>query len=341
MDLLGVADPPVAAYAKESPALGSSGKSIQNQTQEYYAQESASTISIMASSSATPDSTPMTSLSSASDDNSQFRDIKRYIALGCLHVDYTLHSIVGSGPPDAEWLELLHADLPDDLELLIGTEASRLLEARWIRLFLHRSGINHESTHNTLRVYVLPEDWGRRVIDRTSKSLKAALRQLLHQVDISPEAWTGDYSEAEIRHFDPWASAENLSLFYLFNKLPSPAPAPEKIKNRYTRRAVEDVLDSSVPLPPDEFEEQPLEGLKTRLYPYQARSASLMMQREAAPQLQLDPRLEVRQSPDGQNFFFGARDGSFLQEPRFYESNRGGILAETMVSQSRAHLHDG
>jgi SNF2 family DNA or RNA helicase len=56
----------------------------------------------------------------------------------------------------------------------------------------------------------------------------------------------------------------------------------------------------------------------------------LMLQQEASPQLQLDPRLEVRKSPDGRTFFFGARDGSFLQEPRYYEANRGGILAETM-----------
>jgi SNF2 family DNA or RNA helicase len=46
--------------------------------------------------------------------------------------------------------------------------------------------------------------------------------------------------------------------------------------------------------------------------------------------LQLDPRLEVRTSPNGKSFYFGARDGSALLEPQYYEANRGGILAETM-----------
>lgn len=55
-----------------------------------------------------------------------------------------------------------------------------------------------------------------------------------------------------------------------------------------------------------------------------------MLQRETAPELHLDPRLEVRTSPDGKQFFFGGRDGSFLHEPIYYEANRGGILAETM-----------
>jgi hypothetical protein len=258
----------------------------------------------------------------------ELQDLKRYIALGCLHFDqpFPVDNIRSS---ESDWAELLHADLPPEVRDIIGIEASRLLEAQWIRLFLHYPPSRGERLHSIIRVYLLPEDWGRRFIDRNSKGLKSQLRLFLQKIDVSPEAWAGDYAEAEIKPFDPWASAENVSLYYLFNKLPSPDPAPNSIRNRYARRAVEDLLESTMSLSSDEID-QPLEGMQAKLYPYQARSASLMIQREAAPQLHLDPRLEVRHSPNGEKFFFGARDGSFLHEPRFYEANRGGILAETM-----------
>ncbi|KAF2639420.1 hypothetical protein P280DRAFT_61208 [Massarina eburnea CBS 473.64] len=274
--------------------------------------------------------TPLTSASSVAEGEGKLGDLGKYIALGCLHYDRNLGNLL-SIPANArlDWTELLHHDLPEEVRHIIGNEATRLLEARWLRLFLHvPSIVNSERIHSIVRVYLLPEDLGRRFIDRNSKSLKVALRQLLEKIDTSPGIWFGDHSEAAVCNFDPWASVENRSLFYLFNKLPSPAPDPSKIKNRFSRRAVESLLYPAKSVSPDE--ELPIEALVTKLYPYQARSASLMIQRETAPQLHLDPRLEVRQSPNGETFYFGARDGSFLREPRFYETTRGGILAETM-----------
>jgi hypothetical protein len=263
----------------------------------------------------------------ASTTTNAFKDLDRFIALGCLHIN---DSIPRSRGPFLEgiWAELLN--LQEETRLIIGDQAARLLDAQWIRLFLLQPGHDSKCLHSTIRLYLLPEDWNRRSIDRRSQSLKRALQQLLALIDTSPIAWAGDYHEENVRHFDPWASAENFSLYYLFNKLPSPVPDPSMIKNRYTRAAVRDLLKSAAPSTWEEHGEQPLVGLRTRLYPYQARSASLMIQREAAPQLQLDPRLEIRTSPNGQVFYFGARDGSALQEPRFYEATRGGILAETM-----------
>jgi hypothetical protein len=270
------------------------------------------------------DNTLATSSATTTND---FRDLDRYIALGCLHFNEVIPKSHGQ-KLEADWIEML--DLPEEVKSIIGTEATRLLDARWIRLFHHQPNHKSQPLRSIVRVYLLPEDWNRRFIDRNSKSLKLALRQLLAHIDISPNAWTGDHREAEIRYYDPWASAENLSLHYLFNKLPSPAPDPATIKSRYTRIAVRDLLKSTAFSNWEEHGEQPLPGLRTRLYPYQARSASLMVQRESEPQLQLDPRLEVRKSPNGDSFFFGARDGSYLKEPRYYEGNRGGILAETM-----------
>jgi len=257
------------------------------------------------------------------------QNMDRYIALGCLHFKHTF-DFSSISPSSGGWVELLQQELPDEIKASIGIEASRLLEAQWIRIFARRGTPGNASHHGLVRVYLLPENWARRTIDRNSKSLKNALRTLLQQIDISPSAWNGDSNPDEMRYFDPWAHVEPFSLYYLFNKLPSPAPDVGKIKCRYTRAAVQDVLDSAAVSEWSEHGEQALPGLKTRLYAYQTRSASLMLQREASPQLQLDPRLEVRTSPDGKNFYFGPRDGSFLQEPRYYEMNRGGILAETM-----------
>lgn len=276
---------------------------------------------------ATTVSMPQTSISSSADETMD--DLKHYIALGCIHLDQQV-TIQSNTTPclNSLWDELLHCQLSQEVKLMIGNEAFQLIEARWIRAFLFRSP--GHALRSVARLYLLPEDWSRRSISRSSGTLKKALRQLLDQIDISPSVWGGDLSDTQIQRFDPWARSLDTSLYYLFNKLPSPAPDPARIKNRYTRRAAYDLLDSAQASEWEDDGQQPLKGLRTRLYPYQARSASLMIEREAAPQLHLDPRLETRTSPNGDHFLYCARDGSFLQEPRFYESNRGGILAETM-----------
>jgi hypothetical protein len=278
--------------------------------------------------SSTTASTPHTSSTSLTEQGT-VDDLSHYIALGCLHLEHNVpRSFDSTSNPVFPWDELFYSQLPEEFKLIIGVEASHLLDARWIRLFLYRSP--RQTLRSIARVYLLPEDWSRRSISRSSGTLKKALRQLLDRIDVSPNAWAGDVVDAEIQVFDPWASRLDISLYYLFNKLPSPAPNPAKIKDRYTRRAAYDLLGSAQASEWEDDGQQPLKGLRTRLYPYQARSASLMIEREAAPQLQLDPRLETRTSPNGDKFLYCARDGSFLQEPRFYEANRGGILAEVI-----------
>ncbi|CBX93172.1 hypothetical protein IAQ61_008897 [Plenodomus lingam] len=269
-----------------------------------------------------PIHTPSTQSAGSEQDN-----LQRYIAIGCLHFSRKLPSSSTSISKE-NWQELLHSDLSPEAQLVIGDEAERLLNGHWIRLFVRQ---NEPGSHGSiLRIYLLPEDWRHRPIDRNCRSLKTALRQLLQQVDTSEQCWNGYPSASAVSRFDLWANAEPHSLYYLFNKLPSANPVPENVKNRYARAAIHDLLKSSADSPWEMHGEQPLPGLKTRLFPYQARSASLMVQRETSPQLQLDPRLEIRSSPDGQKFYYGARDGSFLQAPKYYETTRGGILAETM-----------
>ncbi|KAF1929435.1 uncharacterized protein M421DRAFT_61347 [Didymella exigua CBS 183.55] len=278
--------------------------------------------------SSTNASTPHTSNTSSTEQGT-FDGLTHYIALGCLHLEHDVSAPSDStSNPDFPWDELFHSQLLEEVKLIIGVQTSQLLDARWIRLFLYRSAPNR--LRSVARVYLLPEDWSRRSISRSSGTLRKALRQLLDRIDVSPNAWAGDVADAQVQAFDPWAGRLDTSLYYLFNKLPSPAPNPANIRDRYTRRAAFDLLGSAQASEWEDDGQQPLKGLRTRLYPYQARSASLMIEREAAPQLQLDPRLETRTSPNGEKFLYCARDGSFLQEPRFYEANRGGILAESM-----------
>jgi len=254
-------------------------------------------------------------------------DLRKYIALGCLQFDQTI--CTGQSPTrEKKWQELLTTTLPDEARVILRAKVTQLLQAHWIRLFLLQGA--PEIQGSLVRVYLLPEDRRCHTLDRHSSSLKAGLRQLLHKVNISAEAWVGLPPDTIGPYFDPWASVEPVSLYYLFNKLPSPNPVPAMIKNRYARAAVYDLLKSCEVSPWELDGEQPLPGLKTRLYPYQARSAGLMIQREVSPRLQLDPRLEARSSPNGEIFYFGARDGSFLKTPIYYETNQGGILAETM-----------
>lgn len=249
-------------------------------------------------------------------------DLANYIPLGCLRLSRSSENTSsGDKRGNLQWREIHHAaSLLDDNAVVVPfwfLSLVQLSEARWIRSFA--KGCEGDQ-HIILRIYLLPEDVGRRSVDRRSKGLRSALQQILMGIDTSPKTWIGQYVLGSERAFDPWASAENSSLFYIFNTIPSPAPCPEKIVDRYSRSAVRNLLDRSAPL----------RGLKTSLYPYQARSAAMMVQREASQELCLDPRIEIRYAPDGTVFYYGARDTTFLKNARYYDSNRGGILAETM-----------
>jgi len=244
--------------------------------------------------------------------------LDEYIALGCLHLEpYAQHSFP-SNDGDETWFELpFFAEGPSTLKTL----TENLRSSGWIRVFLHRTSIG-----SVARIYVLPQDSSHRSMVRGKGPKQSELRQLLQNIDDSPETWHRPSTFNPWR-FDPWATGKDVSLYYLFNTLPSPSPNPDIMKDRYARKAVLDLLELS-----EQGEDAlPPYGLKTRLYPYQARSAALMIQRETSPELQLDPQLESRVSPDGKTYYYSGRDCLFLRGPRYYESIRGGILAETMV----------
>lgn len=239
-----------------------------------------------------------------------------YIALGCLVVNRFSSGLLS--PP----LHPQSHTIRDDLALLdfpLRNTVSTLKAAKWIRVY---SRSIPDDDRCILRVFVLPQDVARSFFRTTGnvRLLQAAFELLLLQIDTSTTLWNGRLEPGDHEPFDRAATPERSSLFYIFNTLPSPAPTPTTIANRYSRSAAKDLLGQGNGLP----------GLKTRLYPYQARSAALMLQRESTPDLVLDPRLELRQGPDGRTFYYCPRDGSFLKHPRLYESVRGGILSETM-----------
>ncbi|KAF1808629.1 hypothetical protein P152DRAFT_443501 [Eremomyces bilateralis CBS 781.70] len=176
-----------------------------------------------------------------------------------------------------------------------------------------------DDSRSYIRLYIVPEDVRGRTLRKLSDESMAVKRHfdvLFQELDVSPDSWHG--ISGRRLPFSVWSTSENISLFYLFNTLPSPNPDPSLISDCYSQIAAVELLQGDVP------------GLKSTLYNYQARSVAQMIQRESTPGLQLDPRLETRRSPTGQEYYYGPRDMSFFKHPQYYDCCRGGILAETM-----------
>jgi SNF2-related domain len=237
------------------------------------------------------------------------------VPLGCLTSLIPL-----SEPIPDHWREVFEITLPAEISFFVDAPRAldkavqRLLKAGWIRLFAREL-----DDFFLYRVYILPDDIGRTTVARGSRSLRAELEQLLPKINTNPALWNGDKTP-KFQSFDSWAQPEEGSLFYIFNTLPSPDPRPEDIEDRFNRTAVTELLDY----------DRLLSGLQTPLYPYQARSAAAMIQRESSTELQLDPRFEKRWGPDGSLFYYIPKDLAFYRNPPLYDSHRGGILAETM-----------
>lgn len=239
-------------------------------------------------------------------------DLSNFLALGCLTTEDATSDCLEAGIFSDDESSLWRLDTLQDATI------SKLVAAGWIRVQRGRSTLN--PNYLIRRIHILPGDVGLRFFDRQNRRLLAALESLVAEIDVSPDTWNGQYVVGQEVRFDQWATGDEGSLFYMFNKLPSPRPLVSAVREKYTREAMEDLLDPT----------SALLGLKTPLYAYQRRSAALMLQREAVPILQLDPRLEPRTAPDGSCFYYSPRELAFNRNARYYEASRGGILAETM-----------
>ena len=171
----------------------------------------------------------------------------------------------------------------------------------------------------SLRLYAMPEDVGR---SRWTETLKTEYRRFMKQtlgyIDRSSLTWNGQWDQQSHVETYPENGPDQESLFYIFNTLDSPRPSLERAADPHAHRSMTDVLHGTV------------HGLRTEMYPYQQRSAALMIQRETYPIMSLDPRSSLYHGPTGQAFYLDREEGEIRSDPYLYDEPRGGILAETM-----------
>lgn len=274
-------------------------------------------ITVSVPPSSTVSSSPASQLQTESVNEAQksktefLEDLTNYIPVGILR-RYDKPSDPNDEPPEAT--RFPHAEL-ESLE-----------KHRWIRTQSH--AYDDHPGWSYVRVFVLPDDTGRKFIPRSSTSLRRALRTVMSRIDSSPEAWEGRFIADGNTTQKSADAAEDESLWYIFNTLDDPKPNVENMKDPYGRRAMEDLLgiptgDSSTP-----GECSSVIGLKTPLYPYQRRSAAAMVQREVQPAQMLDPRLQAYRSPTGQEYYYDKEEGSILRERRLYSEACGGNIPE-------------
>ncbi|THC88792.1 hypothetical protein EYZ11_011759 [Aspergillus tanneri] len=182
----------------------------------------------------------------------------------------------------------------------------------------------------------MPDDKGRKFIPRLSASLRRALKVIVSRVDRSPQAWSGWLPSDWNANKGTTDDAKDESLWYIFNTLQDPEPQVKNMRDPYTRKAMQELLSVVDSIDNDENTEigqqdcTGILGLKTPLYPYQRRSAAMMVQREAQPAKMLDPRLQICTSPTGQEYYYDKEEGTIFHEKKLYSEACGGILAETM-----------
>ncbi|KAL8371076.1 hypothetical protein RB595_001096 [Gaeumannomyces hyphopodioides] len=198
--------------------------------------------------------------------------------------------------------------------------ASKLFKHRWVELeayFCQDAAV--------IRVYLLPEDVDRRLVDRSNSVLEKLWNTLLQRLNFSPSAWQGDPSAVctsqpppQEGSGDDEKDAEAVSLLRLFNTIPSPNPQTEQLADSFDRDYSYSLLKSKI------------QGLTTTLHPHQRRSAALMFQRETQPAQTLDPRLSLVTDHRSTAWYYDPASCTALRYPRLYDSVRGGILAEEM-----------
>lgn len=209
---------------------------------------------------------------------------------------------------------------------------SKLLDYQWARFETTTS--HDDEGVAVVRVHVLPDDAFNSLISRDDPVLRSKKKDLLASLDYSSSTWQGSSKHGAPMSFPPLISKDDAaqdllkdngsgrdtSLLDMFNNIPSPKPDIEMLQDHDSRQAMANLLSGTV------------EGLKTEMYPYQCRSAALMLQREEEPGHVLDPRLVRVVDQNGEPWYYDPNTGEALREPRHYDRICGGILAEEMGS---------
>lgn len=206
-----------------------------------------------------------------------------------------------------------------------------LSKAGWIRV---QHIVNIDGSFTT-RVYLLPDDVQNARLPRSDPRLRRSRNDLVASLDFSLDSWnaTGLASHHPRQPFPspaptPDASSladhhiedQNTTLLQMFNSIPSPAPDTTTITDQVSHQFMSNLLASAV------------DALTTEMYPYQSRSAALMLQRETAPAKYPDPRLCKVLDQNRDPYYYDSVTGEIRKESRYYDASRGGILAEEMGS---------
>ena len=138
-------------------------------------------------------------------------------------------------------------------------------------------------------------------------------------LNISLSAWNGVNALDEAVENYRTDSDDNDSLFYLFNTIPSPDPEDLNVTCAASQDAINCISRSD-----------DLSDIKTKLYPYQKRTAATMIRREVQPRRSLDPRIMPTKGPLGHPFYYDCQTGQIFLNKKEYDEVRGGILAESM-----------
>lgn len=190
--------------------------------------------------------------------------------------------------------------------------------AREVELLKRHSWIytrNHHDNPNE-RIYVEPKLAHYNNTQRSIKTLRQAFKVLMSKIDCSPEAWDGRCDAHDPDSATP-GSEDDESLWYIFNTLQDPDPQADIVKDDWSRKAMLYLFSD------EDFSDF---GLKTRLYPYQRRSAAMMVQREVQPARMLDPRLQACVNPTGLEYYYDKEDGWITLEKYMYDETVGGKL---------------
>ena len=252
--------------------------------------------------------------------------MSNFIPLGSL--TFKLSKFIGADVHDKYWKEA-HPDynrgglwyaLQRDLaarEKDFAITVKQLSRIRRIRIFAREHRLKDDLA--TMRVFLLPDDVGRRFMIHSTwsgdKDLRTCLPYLLRHLDPSLDAWKGiDLNDLQSNHHGV-ETEDEASLFYLFNSLQSPDPQPLPISCQTSSHAIQSALNP-----------EGLRGLNTQLYPFQKRTVATMIKREVEPARVLDPRFCTLKSPTGQVFYYDNVSLKVHVGETNYNEARGGYV---------------
>ena len=190
-----------------------------------------------------------------------------------------------------------------------------LISAGWIQASVRTC--SHDPTRSIIRVCSLPSDVNRIRVPRDDRKLEICHHKLIGSLDVSKEAWHGSLAPNPSQNGFRTQSDDKDSLFYLFNTIPSPDARSLRTTDELSQDAIDSLFDSNC-----------LKYLKTKLYPFQRRSAAAAIKREIEPRHCNDPRLEAVSGPLSHRFFYDCQTGHIFKHARTYEEPTGGVIAE-------------